>query len=244
MKPVRPVPARVWLIVALLLILASVTAYQSGVDVYLARSIVSLEGGTTGFAWEHSYWLDDVLHEGGRYLVKRLYFLNLALLLLSFFIRPLKPWRQAFTYIAVATTVSTSAIASLKHLTTLPCPVALSEFGGTRAWVDLVRMFSPELPVGRCYPAGHASGGYAWICLAFLFPPGSRKFFLALVPGLLLGMVFGLAQQLRGYHFLSHDLLPLAFCWTTSSLLAFVFGTVRESVTRVSRMILPLEDAP
>ena len=84
-KPVSPVPARVWLIVALLLVPASVTSCQIGIAVYLARSIVTLEGGTTGFAWEHSYWRDDVLHEGGRHQVKHLFFMNLALLLPGFF---------------------------------------------------------------------------------------------------------------------------------------------------------------
>lgn len=240
---VCPAPGRTVALVSLLLVLASVVSFQGGLDLYLARSIANLEGGTTGFAWEHSFWLDDVLHEGGRYLVKRMFFVNLALLLLSFFINYLKPWRRAFAFVAIATLLSTSVVASLKHLTTLPCPGALAEFGGTRAWVSLSQVFSPQLPAGRCYPAGHASGGYAWICLAFLFPFGTRRFYLALVPGLLLGVVFGIAQQFRGYHFLSHDILTLAFCWTIAGLLAIALGRARETARRTTRMTLSLEEA-
>lgn len=243
MNPIHPAPARILALVSLLLMLTSVICYQSGLDVYLARTLVALEGGTTRFLWVDSYWLDDVFHEGGRDLVKCLFFLNLALLLCSFFIKPLQIWRRAFIYIAIATLASTSVVASLKHLTTLPCPVALTEFGGTRTWVDLSQIFSSELPAGRCYPAGHASAGYAWICLAFLFPFGTRKFYLALGPGLLLGLIFGIAQQLRGYHFLSHDMLTLALCWTTSGLLAQTLCRSGEATTRTDPMTLSMEEA-
>lgn len=239
----HPAPARVMLLVSLLLVLASVTCYQSGLDLYLADAVSTLEGGSGGFPWAHSFWLDDVLHEGGRGLIKRLFFVNLALLLFSYFIKPLRSWRRAFLYIAIATVASTSIVSILKHLTTLPCPIVLTEFGGSRAWVSLSRVFSPDLPVGRCYPAGHASGGYAWICLAFLFPFGTRKFYLALAPGLLLGMIFGICQQLRGYHFLSHDIATLAVCWTTCGLLAHTLGVTGAASTGTRQMTLSLEKA-
>jgi membrane-associated PAP2 superfamily phosphatase len=230
-------------LISLLLVLASVTCYQSGLDVYLARAISNLEGDSGGFPWEHSFWLDDVLHEGGRYLVKRLFFLNLALLLFSYFIKPLRTWRMAFLYVAITTVASTTIISILKHLTTLPCPVVLTEFGGSREWVSLGQMFAPEIPAGRCFPAGHASAGYAWICLAFLFPFGTRKFYLALIPGLLLGMIFGICQQFRGYHFLSHDIATLAVCWAISGLLAHSPAMAAAASARTRRKSLSLEEA-
>ena len=39
---------------------------------------------------------------------------------------------------------------------------------------------------------------------------------------LLLGVLFGVTQQLRGAHFLSHDLWSLIICWYASALLARV----------------------
>jgi membrane-associated PAP2 superfamily phosphatase len=47
--------------------------------------------------------------------------------------------------------------------------------------------------------------------------------------GLVAGGVFGAAQQLRGAHFLSHDLWTLATCWTVSLLL---FLLVRRITAR------------
>jgi len=46
---------------------------------------------------------------------------------------------------------------------------------------------------------------------------------VGLVFGLLLGVVFGMAQELRGAHFLSHDLWSLAVAWTCASLLYYGF---------------------
>ena len=42
--------------------------------------------------------------------------------------------------------------------------------------------------------------------------------------GLLAGMVFGLAQQLRGAHFLSHDVASLAVCWGVACAVEVCFG--------------------
>ena len=214
------VPFKAVLFVFLLLALASVISHQSGLDRLIAHLIYSIEGGTDhGFPWSKNYWLYTVLHEGGRGLVKRLWFFNLLLLVCSFFINSLSSFRRVFLYIALATLISTSLISSLKHLTTIPCPKALQEFGGDRKWIDIWQVFAANIRRGSCYPAGHASGGYAWICLAFLFPFKSRNFYMALLPGALMGLVFGIAQQLRGAHFLSHDLLTIAVCWLTSGLL-------------------------
>jgi len=190
--------------------LPGITCYQSGLDLHLSRSASVLEGGPGGFPWIHNFWIDEVLHESGPGLVKREFFVNLALLLFSQFIKSLQGWRRTFLFVATATVASTSIVSILKHLTTLPCPTALTEFGGSQAWVSLKRNLSPQLSAGRCYPTGHASADYAWICLASLFPFGTRMFYLAVALALLLGMIFGICQRLRGYHFLSHDIATLA----------------------------------
>ena len=76
------------------------------------------------------------------------------------------------------------------------------------------------MPAASCFPAGHASAGYAWVALYFFFlarRPAWRWRGLAI--GLIAGAVFGIAQQLRGAHFFSHDLWTLMICWSTALLL-------------------------
>ena len=52
--------------------------------------------------------------------------------------------------------------------------------------------------------------------------------------GLLAGTVFGLAQQLRGAHFLSHDVASMAVCWSVACAVEACFGR-SESVPTESR---------
>lgn len=204
-------------------------SHQSGFDLWLAEHLYSMEGGSGGgFPLRKNFWLDNVIHEGGRALVKRMFFLVLALFLSSFFVKRFRNLRPAALFVMLSTLISTGVVSYLKHRTTLPCPSALIEFGGDHHWLNLWQMFAPNLEPGRCYPAGHASGGYAWLCLAFLFPFGRSSFFWALTPGLLLGLTFGIAQQLRGSHFLSHDLLTVALTWLTAGSLFSLMRSLRS----------------
>ena len=215
----QPLPYKHVLITSLLFLAASLISHHSGIDLWLAKQIYLLEGGNGGqFPWKNNYWLSDMIHDKGRTLVGTLFILTLTMLIASTRIASIAPYRKILLYIIVATLLSTLVVSTLKHLTTIPCPYHLRSFGGDQQWVNIWQLFSPELPAGKCYPAGHASGGYAWLALAFLAPKGSRTFFLLLMPGTILGLIFGIAQQFRGAHFLSHDLATIACCW-------FIAGT-------------------
>lgn len=58
---------------------------------------------------------------------------------------------------------------------------------------------------GHCFPAGHASAGFAFIGGYFVIPerrPRTARIWLQ--DSLASGLLLGLAQQLRGAHFMSH----------------------------------------
>ncbi|MEI3479028.1 MAG: phosphatase PAP2 family protein [Bilophila sp.] len=73
---------------------------------------------------------------------------------------------------------------------------------------------------GKCFPAGHASGGFALMMLFFAFPRRLRWFGLAL--GLAAGWWMGLYQMLRGQHFLSHTLFTMIGAWMIIVLIAVI----------------------
>ena len=111
-------------------------------------------------------------------------------------------------------------VGTLKRWTHVDCPWDLLRYGGYKVYYGLLHSGPADTAVGACFPAGHASAGYAWVALYFFFRHCSpRRRWHGLGIGLSLGMVFGLAQQLRGAHFASHDLAALAVCWTTALLL-------------------------
>jgi len=138
----------------------------------------------------------------------------------------------ALLYLFLALALSTALVAGLKPLTRMDCPWDLLRYGGSRPFIGLLEPRPDGLGTPACFPAGQASAGYAWLSLYFfalLYRPAWRR--IGLATGLLAGLLLGLAQQLRGAHFLSHDLATAALCWCVS---LGVFALMRGAVARAT----------
>jgi membrane-associated PAP2 superfamily phosphatase len=113
-----------------------------------------------------------------------------------------------------AVTVVCTQLRAISHMAT---PLDLKLYGGT--WEHLL-LFQAK-PAGypsHAFPAGHASGGFALICLYWSWPRARRT--LGLCLGLGLGLWMGLYQVARGEHFLSHTLATAALAWLVCAGLA------------------------
>jgi len=119
-------------------------------------------------------------------------------------------------------TFSLAGVALLKQLIPMDCPWDLQAFGGTQPFTGLFSAWPAGREANACFPAGHASIGFAWLGLYFfclqLYP---RLALPALLFTALLGVSLGLVQQLRGAHFLSHDIASAAWCWSMACLCAY-----------------------
>lgn len=193
-------------VLALLLLLA----WDAGSgDLWLAR----LAGGTSGFPWRENYWLTEVLHRGGKALGWMVW---LALLLMVRWPRGVlrrltvsERWQ-----LVLSALVGVAAVNLLKHGSQTSCPWDLVEFGGRAArvshWAWTVRDGGP----GHCFPAGHASAGFAFAGGWFVLRQRAPRVAAAwLACALLTGLLLGLGQQWRGAHFLSHTLWSAWVCW-------------------------------
>jgi membrane-associated PAP2 superfamily phosphatase len=206
----------------------------SAIDLWVADWIYHWSGGI--WHWRDAWLTAELIHQDGRALVGLMVVVLLVVTVVSFPLAPLQPYRRGLIYVLCSALVSGLLINVLKRLTHVDCPWDLQRYGGAYEYSrTFVHVFAPHLRVtegGECFPAGHASAGYSWFGLYFLarhYWPAWRYQVLATV--LLLGLVFGLGQQLRGAHFLSHDLWTLGLCWFTATLLAFVFLPASTSTT-------------
>ncbi len=202
----------------LLMLAATGLLHVSHADQWLADTIYAAGG--QAWVWRRAWITNDLIHDGGRTLVGVLALGVLGAWLLSFVHPHGQRWRSPSLYLLCTALLAVALVNILKEVTQVDCPWDLVRYGGE----NLPTAFFAEAPSGqepgRCYPAGHASAGYCWIGLYFLarqFRPRLRL--PALLAPLGLGLVFGVAQQLRGAHFLSHDLMTLYLCWMTASLL-------------------------
>ncbi len=183
-----------------------------GGDQWLADRLFAMQG----HAWtlQSSPFLQEVLHAGGREVSKMAWCAALSLWLLSLCTNRMRALRLPLAYLLVSTLFATALVGWMKRWTHMDCPWDLLRYGGDKAYYGLFAQLPHGMQAGRCFPAGHASAGYAWVALYFFFErtwPSLRHWGLAL--GLVAGLAFGLAQQLRGAHFASHDLWALGISW-------------------------------
>jgi len=106
-------------------------------------------------------------------------------------------------------------VGGLKKYTNMPCPKNEVHYGGTMirtaVWESYKEPYSNK-PSIRCYPAGHASGGFALLSLFFLFKAKRNKI-LALTVALSIGWSMGIYKMLIGDHFLSHNIITMILAW-------------------------------
>ena len=195
--------------VATFLLLALVLAWDlSGLDLPLAR----LSGGPHGFALRENWLLAKVVHEGGRVIGWVLGLILLAGARWPFgLLRRLSAGQRL--QLALVTLAAAAVVSALKGLSATSCPWDLAAFGGHMPYVSHWQ-WQRDGGGGHCFPAGHASAGFSFIAGYFAFREVDRGIALAwLAAALAVGLVFGIGQQLRGAHFMSHTLWTAWICW-------------------------------
>ncbi len=120
------------------------------------------------------------------------------------------------------------AVGWSKSATNVFCPSEIRRYGGDVPYVRVLESY----PVGdrpqrrgRCFPGGHASGGFALLALAGL-AHDRRGQWLGIGIGLTVGSLMGFYQMAKGAHYLSHTLITALVAWIGFLLLQKAVGVV------------------
>jgi membrane-associated PAP2 superfamily phosphatase len=212
-----------WTVIALL---ALALWESSRLDMTLARWF----GDAQGFSLRHDWLLDGVLHSKAVNLLGWL----IGLALLAGVWRPFGWLRRldlpARAQLALTPLLATAAVGLIKRLSTTSCPWDLNIFGGSASYI-------PHWPWlfgaadgggGHCFPAGHSSFGFVFVGGWFAFRERAPRLAAAwLAAALLAGLIFGLSQQARGAHFMSHTFWTAWICWSIALLADWAARTWR-----------------
>lgn len=135
-------------------------------------------------------------------------------------------YRRDFLYVVFAFSLSTGVIHYLKGHTSVYCPVETTQYAGKiehKEWFqnfDLLKVAGD----GRCWPGGHASGGFTMLALYFVARRYRWRHSKALMHGALaLGFVYGTTRVLQGWHYMSHTFWAGIFVWLSCWLMALLF---------------------
>jgi len=176
------------------------------------------------YDFAHQRWLVDATDALGRlvfYNGPKAVIILLAVTALVLALGP-EPWRARLGFarrdlwVALLTLVTVPALAGFgKNTTNTFCPSEIRRYGGDVAYVKLCAPY-PENDRpdrrGHCFPAGHASGGFALLGLVGLRRTRAwQRGGLAL--GLGAGWWMGGYQMLKGAHYLSHTVTTMLVAW-------------------------------
>lgn len=221
--PISIAQQRRLVMVTVLAFVALVLWDLTPLDIALAQAL----SGPGGFPLRNHWALTRVLHEGGR-LIAWLLASALVLGIAWPFGVLRRLGMEARIQLAVTTVVASFCISALKWFSLTSCPWDLSAFGG---WARYASHWSAVADggSGHCFPAGHASAGFAFIGGFFVFryhsPRIARLWLLCAVGG---GLVLGFAQQARGAHFMSHTLWTAFICWVMALTLDRIWAARRR----------------
>ena len=173
--------------------------------------------GTGTGAW----WARDLLHHGGRTLVRAIGLAALCVWAASHARPSWQSLRRPAAYLALCLALSAALVAALKLGTRIDCPRDLLEFGGPNPALAFLQPRPAAWPAAACFPGAHAASGVALLALYYAMASVRGRYeHRWLLPAIVTGIVFAIAQEARGAHFLSHDLTGAAVSISVAVLLA------------------------
>ncbi|MEJ2682477.1 MAG: phosphatase PAP2 family protein [Gammaproteobacteria bacterium] len=175
------------------------------------------------YNFETAHWVLDkdspipklVFYDG----IKKLYILFVLGVLMSvlFFRRRslFAPYKKGLLIVLFSCVAVPLFISLLKATTHVPCPKDIQHYGGVYPYVTVFSTYPDSFRQTKnikCYPAGHASGGFALMSLFFLFSRKRNKI-IALIFAVLVGWTIGVYKMIIGDHFFSHTFISMVLSW-------------------------------
>ena len=171
-----------------------------------------------GAGWTHAErqpW--PFLYDYGPIPAQITQWLSVAVIIGSFWIRRIKPYRRIAIFLVLVMIVGPGLLVNttFKQRWGRPRPLDIQQFEGEKsfrhAWVK------GPAGDGESFPSGHASMGFFWLTPYFVFRRKNKKmavFFLLL--GLGYGLLTGLGRMIQGSHFPSDVLWAFGFVYLTA----------------------------
>lgn len=220
---------------------------------HLRVSFLSLALTLTLFTWtnldlqvqsllfQHGHWLWSktepvarlFFYQGPKLALQSLFVILILLLCCRPWSQKIKRHTRKIALLALSLALVPLSVNGLKASTHMACPYQLAPYGGDLPYVDLFTSNTSQSTSEatlRCFPAGHASGGFALLALMFVFDSHRGKQ-CGLALALTLGWLMALYKMAIGDHFLSHTLvsMELAYFITGSLSLMMLPGIPREN---------------
>ncbi|NDY93849.1 phosphatase PAP2 family protein [Ideonella livida] len=219
--PVPPAPLQPFLLlhalaIPLALASAGLAAHFMGWDLRLAQwAFDPVAGGFPARQWD---LLELLGHRLAKSAVLLLWCLLVAAAVAGRWVGLAPAQRRLLGWTALAMAAGPTLVVVLKELNSAACPWSLEGLGGHAAY--RLDWFVGSAQAGRCFPGGHAAGGFCLVALVFAARHQGRADWerAALVLTVGCGLIFSAVRMAQGAHFLSHNLWAAALDWACAAL--------------------------
>jgi len=175
------------------------------------------------YNFDTSKWILDknepilkfLLYDG---LKKALILFAVSILFILIFLRKnrkVMEYKKGLIIVLLSAIIIPITIGSLKAVSNTPCPKNIEFFGGNYPNIKVFESYPSNFvqeKKAKCWPAGHASGGFALLSLFFLFKKRKNKILIVSF-SFVLAWSMGLYKMLIGDHFLSHTIITMIIAW-------------------------------
>lgn len=198
-----------------IILLASVILFEySNIDIFIQDHFYNLES---------KQWILDrdnriaklVFYDGIKIVLIMVILFMMTGLLFFRKTELIQTYRKGLLILVLSAILVPSSVASLKSITNIPCPKNIDRYGGNYPHVTLLKKYPEGFDQQqnmKCYPAAHASGGFGFLALIFLFNSRRNKFIAAFLV-LSISWSMGTYKMLIGDHFLSHTVVSMILAW-------------------------------
>jgi len=221
------------IIVTIILLIGSIVLFAiTKIDLYVQDNF---------FNFDTHKWILDSHLQPYKFLfydgIKKLLIVIAVTVLLSLIFfrnkKIIKQYKKGLIIVVLSAILVPVIVGSIKKSTNMPCPKNEIHYGGkmirTAVWESYEE---PYKSMGKiaCWPAGHASGGFALLSLIFLFKSKKIKILSVLV-ALSVGWSMGLYKMFIGDHFLSHTVITMFLAYLiVLSVAKFVYMFDKKSL--------------
>lgn len=159
----------------------------------------------------------------------------LAWLSASIHYRRLRADNKPFLIMLLSIIFVPTIVAGAKYITNVYCPYQLDIYNGLYPFVRIIDSYPLDFiqpKPGRCFPAGHATAGFAFMALFYCFKTTWKRW-AGLTTGLTLGWMASIYQMYRGQHFLSHSVFSMVASFMVIMAINYIVGRLltRQKMT-------------
>jgi membrane-associated PAP2 superfamily phosphatase len=178
---------------------------------------------------QNSFWPKLIFYQSIKIALVVLGTGSLVLFIHTFYRSRYKHNRWVYLYLFICMSIVPLTASSMKSVTNTYCPWDISRYGGDQPYVKVMETYPPDYrqtnEQPHCFPAGHASGGFALFAFFFIVR-GYRRKIIALGCALGVGWTMGIYQMLKGAHYFSHTLATMILAWILCQVIYYIMAKI------------------